>query len=316
MGKASYNCAGIRIESPVPLAAILDDGEPDIVFAEGEPWTAGHGRPPGEVIAERVIGGVPTYSFARCGDRVLASFYTLADFEIDLGQRRVVSHPRPGTDPAIIPILLTGTVVAFLLSMQGALVLHASAVEVDGGALAFVGSSGQGKTTLATLFCAAGYPLVTDDVLPVAVSDRGDVSCVPGGILLRVRAKAEAVIDHFDADVPKAMTADGRHGVSPALTGAARLQLRAVVVPLPDRDHTQCGARLLAPVEAMMTLTRFQRIEGWKSGHELRAQFSTISRVAGSVPVLAMRVPWGPPFRPHLVAEMLDAMSPAPVGSP
>ena len=103
------------------LAATIDSGEPDIVFLEGEPWTAEHDRPPGELIAERVIGGVPTYTFARCGDRVVASFYTLADFEIDLAQRRVVSHPRPGTDPGIIPILLTGTIVAFLLSMGGAL---------------------------------------------------------------------------------------------------------------------------------------------------------------------------------------------------
>jgi hypothetical protein len=316
VGKATYNCAGLRIESPVQLPATIDNGEPDIVFLEGEPWTAEHDRPRGELIAERVIGGVPTYTFARCGDRVVASFYTLADFEIDLAQRRVVSHPRPGTDPGIIPILLTGTIVAFLLSMGGALVFHASAVEVDGGALAFIGHSGQGKTTLATLFCAAGYPLVTDDVLPVAVSHRGDVSCVPGGVLLRVRPKAEAVIDHLAADVPRGLTADGRHGVSPRLTRAARLQLRAAVIPLPDREHTQCDSRRLAPIEAMMTLTRFQRIEGWKSDHELRAQFAMITRVVGSVPVLAMRVPWGPPFRPHLVAEMLDVISPAPVGSP
>ncbi len=266
-------------------------------------------------MAERVIGGVPTYAFVRCGDLVIASFYTLADFEIDLANRRVVSHPRPGTDPGIIPILLTGTIVAFLLSIGGALVLHASAVEVDGGALAFVGHSGQGKTTLATLFCAAGHPLVTDDVLPVTVSDRDDVTCVPGGILLRVRPKAEAVIDHFATDVPRGLTADGRHGVSPQLTGAARLQLRAAVIPLPDREHTHCSSRRLPPVEAMMTLTQFQRIEGWKSGHELRAQFAVITRVVGSVPVLAMRVPWGPPFRSHLVAEVLDALSPATVGS-
>ena len=58
----------------------------------------------------------------------------------------------------------------------------------------------------------------------------------------------------------------------------------------------------------MLALTRFQRIEGWKSEHELRAQFATITRVVGSVPVLTMRVPWGPPFRPDLVAEVLEAI--------
>jgi hypothetical protein len=58
----------------------------------------------------------------------------------------------------------------------------------------------------------------------------------------------------------------------------------------------------------MLALTRFQRIEGWKSEHELRAQFAMIARVASSVPVLTMRVPWGPPFRPGLVTEVLDAL--------
>ena len=163
---------------------------------------------------------------------------------------------------------------------------------------------------MATLFCAAGYPLVTDDVLPVAVSDRGDVSCVPGGILLRVRPKAEAVIDHLAADVPRGLTADGRHGVSPRLTGAARLQLRAAVIPLPDREHTRCESRLLAPIEAMMTLTRFQRIEGWKSDHELRGQFAMISRVVGSVPVLAVRVPWAPRSAPTSSQRCLTSSVP------
>lgn len=315
MGRATYNCAGLRIESPVPLAASVDGGEPDIVFVEGDPWAAERDRP-GEVIAERVIDGVPTYTFARCEGGVLASFYSLADFELDLAHRRVVSHPRPGADPAIIPILLTGTILAYLLSMDGSLVLHASAVEVDGVALAFVGYSGQGKTTMATLFCAAGYPLVTDDVLPVAVDDGGGVSCVPGGILLRVRPKAEALIAHFAPDVPKHPTADGRHGVSPRVTGAARLPLRAAVIPLPDRERLHCESRRLAPIEAMMTLTRLQRIEGWKSDHELRTQFATITRVVDLVPVLAMRVPWGPPFRTDLVTEVLEAISPALVGSP
>ena len=120
MGRATYNCAGLRIESPVALAASVDSGEPDIVFVEGEPWAGERKAPPGDVIAERLIDGVPTYRFTRCGDRVLASFYTLADFELDLAQRRIVSHPRPGTDRAIIPILLTGTITAFLLSMDGA----------------------------------------------------------------------------------------------------------------------------------------------------------------------------------------------------
>ena len=314
MASRTYNCAGLRVESPVPLTAPVDDGEPDIVFVVGEPRTAVGERPPGEVVAERVVDGVPWYTFARCGGIVVARFFGLADFDIDTERRRVVSHPRPEVDPAIIPILLTGTIVAYLLSEGGNLVLHASAVELDGGALAFIGYSGQGKTTLASLFCAAGYPLVTDDLLPVKVDELGDVSCTPGGVQLRVRPKAEAVIAHFTDSVPRRRTADGRQGVSPLLTRAHRLTLRAAVIPEPDRQRQHCECRRLPAIEAMLALTRFQRIEGWKSEHELRAQFGVITQVAGSVPVLAVQVPWGPPFRPEVVAEVLELLAPSLVG--
>jgi hypothetical protein len=65
----------------------------------------------------------------------------------------------------------------------------------------------------------------------------------------------------------------------------------------------------------MLALTRFQRIEGWKSERELRAQFGVITQVACSVPVLAVQVPWGPPFRPEVVAEVLDLLAPSLAGS-
>jgi hypothetical protein len=88
------------------------------------------------------------------------------------------------------------------------------------------------------------------------------------------------------------------------------------VVPEPDRNSEHCHARRLTPIEAVMTLTRLQRIEGWKSADYLRAHFASITRVASSVPVLAMRVPWGPPFHSDLVTEVLDAAIPAMVGRP
>jgi len=85
----TYNCAGLRVESPVPLTAPVDDGEPDIVFVVGKPRTAVGERPLGEVIAERVVDGVPWYTFARCGGIVVARFFGLADFDIDTERRRV-----------------------------------------------------------------------------------------------------------------------------------------------------------------------------------------------------------------------------------
>jgi len=65
------------------------------------------------------------------------------------------------------PILL-GPVLAVVCYLRGLLPLHASAVRVRGRAVAFAGRSGAGKSTLAAALCDRGYPLVTDDISPVA----------------------------------------------------------------------------------------------------------------------------------------------------
>lgn len=50
--------------------------------------------------------------------------------------------------------------------------LHGSAIAIDGKALAIVGESGAGKSTLASAFLKKGYRLLSDDVIPVALSNQ------------------------------------------------------------------------------------------------------------------------------------------------
>jgi hypothetical protein len=66
---------------------------------------------------------------------------------------------------------LLGWVLSFALVKQGYEPLHATAVVVDGKAVAFLGTSGQGKSTLAASFLHAGYKLLTDDLLLIREVD-------------------------------------------------------------------------------------------------------------------------------------------------
>jgi hypothetical protein len=293
-------------------------GPVDVEVIEGEPRPVPYERPSEDVIAERSADGVAWYTFARCGDNVVGRIYRLVDFVIDAGQRRVVYHRDPATDPGLVPILITGTLTAYLLSAQGRLVLHASAVEAGGAAIAFVGFSGQGKTTMAALLCADGHPLVTDDLLPVEVQG-GQATCVPAGTELRVRDKVKALVDSFAPQVPRRATADDRQAVAAPPTLAERLPLGAIVVPWPDREAGKVRTRRLSAGEAVMTLARYQRIEGWTSALQQRDQFEAISATVESVPVLDMHVPWGPPFPVALAAQVIAAsgLAQAPVvGTP
>lgn len=310
-----YHCAGLFIKSPVALAAPeVDPGREvvlDVEVADGGVRAVPHRRPSAEVVAERIVNGEAWYTFARCGETVVGRFYGLADFEIESpstggGARRITFYLAPGMPLGLVGILIAGTVVAYLLSADGSLVLHASAVEVNGSSLAFVGQSGQGKTTMATLMCAEGYPLVADDLLPVEPR-AGQVMCFPVGTELRVREKVEALVERFDSGIARRFTVDERHAVAALTTTAIELPLAAIVVPWPDRDADVASARRLGAGEAAMTLARCQRVEGWSSAAILRRQFDAVSAVVASLPVLVMHVPWGPPFRETLASEVLSA---------
>jgi hypothetical protein len=68
--------------------------------------------------------------------------------------------------------LLIAQVLPFAALLHGLEILHASAVVTDGGAIAFAGPSGAGKTSVALELCRRGASFLADDVL--ALERAGD----------------------------------------------------------------------------------------------------------------------------------------------
>lgn len=81
--------------------------------------------------------------------------------------REVRVDPQPGVSPGSISVWLHGTVAALVLAQQGRFALHASAVAVDGMAIALAGPRRVGKSTTALRLTQRGHVLVSDDVTPV-----------------------------------------------------------------------------------------------------------------------------------------------------
>lgn len=92
--------------------------------------------------------------------------------------REIVVDPSESVHGEIVRNLVVGPALNHLLHQRGYFVLHASAVEIDGEAVVFAASSGQGKTTTATAFLAAGYRVLSDDV---AAIERVDEPAIRGG---------------------------------------------------------------------------------------------------------------------------------------
>jgi hypothetical protein len=68
---------------------------------------------------------------------------------------------------------LLGPVLGLLLRVRGVTCLHASAVEIGGRAVAFVGSEGAGKSTTAAAMARKGFGVLSDDVVALAERDGG-----------------------------------------------------------------------------------------------------------------------------------------------
>jgi len=80
---------------------------------------------------------------------------------------RIIAHL---LDPAyryMVEILLLGEIFSLWLELRGVRMIHASAAVVDDSAIAFLSTNMGGKSSLAAAFMQQGYPLLTDDIIPV-----------------------------------------------------------------------------------------------------------------------------------------------------
>lgn len=122
-------------------------------------WAAPDGDEPGPVMA-----------CARSDQKYLLRFPDLADFEIDFEARRIQSSADADGQESSLAHLLLDQVLPRILSHLGRPVFHASSILMsDGRAIAFLGATGAGKSTLASAFYRAGSAVLSDDCLLLEV---------------------------------------------------------------------------------------------------------------------------------------------------
>ncbi|PZF85493.1 hypothetical protein [Jiangella anatolica] len=302
---------GLRVASEVPLhqeRSAPAGGEPDVDIRWGDPVPLTLTPPAGRVLAH-VETDQPYYTFTQddAGGWTLR-FYRTCDFVVAPGGRSVRVHVVEGADPGVAGILTAGALLSFLVTVRGEMVLHASAVQVGSGAVAFVGRSGMGKSTMATLLCAAGGALITDDVLRLDDDGDGGLACRLGATELRLRKSAAELVEQFAVAPSSRLTSDARDALSVAPARVDGLPLAGIVFPLPDRERTSIELTRMGAMDALITLLRFPRLLGWSDSEILDRQFQQAGEIVERVPVFVAHVPWGPPFSPAIAPAIADAV--------
>jgi hypothetical protein len=302
---------GLVVETDLdvgPLRWVADDAPADLsVVRVGD-------RPvPGDVPAGRPVSDLADpadgtrFLTVRRDDAgsVVARAHGICDFTIDPTASRVEAALDPTAAPGLASVIAGGTLLALVLELRGHLVLHASAV-VDGpSAVAVVGASGMGKSTMASLCCAAGARLLADDVLRVEVAG-GTALAHAGGAAVRLRPGAASLVERFET--PTTRSADERILLVPPSSQGAVAPLRAIVVPA-RREGGELRVTHVGGADALVLLSRFPRLLGVRDAEMLRAGFDRLAALVAVVPLVVAELPAGPPFATDLGARLLDQLA-------
>lgn len=172
---ASYTAYGLTIDSEIRLPE-LDScrAEPDVHVRLGD-VPASPDEPTRDGQLYEVAGG-HYLTFEGIGSLFASDGRTL------------LVAPTHDVAPEVLRWLVLGHGFRMVLHQRGYVVLHASAVNVDGRAVAFIGDSGQGKSTMAAGCHAEGHTVLADDVTPI---DPETDEVVPG--FQQVKLDREAV---------------------------------------------------------------------------------------------------------------------------
>ena len=87
------------------------------------------------------------------------------------GGREITIRPAPAAAREAVRLFLLGSAWAALLQQRGSLAMHAAAVQVDDGAVAFCGPRSAGKSSTAAWLLRHGHAFLSDDLCRVDVAD-------------------------------------------------------------------------------------------------------------------------------------------------
>jgi hypothetical protein len=243
------------------------------------------------IVTHRAVGSGASFTIARERDTSLAVLCSEAGgFRVDATSLLVRSdHPLPGDE--IWEHRLVSVVAPLLLAERGDISLHAAAVARDDRAVAFVGASMRGKSTLAVAAGEAGLGVLADDGVVTEPTENGALVW-PGPVGGRVARPGE----------PRKVTLPlGSPPLRPA-----RLAALAILGPWVD------GApelEALTPAGAVPALVPSLIFAG---SDRLARALRDAAWLAARVPVVRCRLPYGIDGLPAAALDVFDRLvSPA-----
>jgi hypothetical protein len=313
-GFRTYRVFGFNLTSDFPFRHHLDDGqgEAELSFTlSSSPVVPGPWKHQSPIYRSprHLEDGESISQLYRLDAWEAFCFPRLADFYLQAG--RIVAHPLAEASPDLLEIRVLGPVLSYWLERRGIPALHASAVEVNSRAVAFLSRHGGGKTGLAAASMRAGHSLLTDDILPVD-EIAGTFHARPGYPQMRMWPDEAAHFVERPEELPTVLPGLAKRRV-PVGAGGFGI-FRAISLPLAGLYIAERRAE--GPVEILDVSPRDALIELVRhsfSPHLVEAaglqpsRFDLFARLVRDVPVRRLVYPSGFERLPEVVESALGS---------
>ena len=238
--------------------------------------------------SEPIQGPVMARAF-RSADELRLAFDDTGTFDVRPSERTILWYPGPEANEPAVRADLLGRVLSLAAHAEGRLALHASAVSIDGGAIAFLGPKHAGKSTTALALVRAGARLLADD----AVVARVDTSGTPW-------AAAGVQRPRLWTDSVRALRLDvgSSEGEKPTLDPLPAGQLEPGEVPLhacyilnpSSADGAAVVRNDVSPVHAALAFVQFSKLGALLGGSEAPVVLDRAAALAEAVPAYVVDV--------------------------
>lgn len=247
--------------------------------------------------------------FHRLGGDYLLRFDDLADFMIARDTLAITCTPVPDCDEAALERTIHNAVLPVIANHTGRLSLHGSAVAMGGHAVAFMGLSRRGKTTLAGACARQGHPFLTEDWLELARTDAGYM-VVPKKPSLRLFADSAAYLASEEPD-PACEEEKVELRASAQLPFAeAPFPLKAIY-QLGPGDAAETVITPIDPAAALVQIIPNAFVLDSRDKARMRAHFERLGALATTVPSFSLDYPRRFDQLPAVVRAIADHLEQA-----
>lgn len=218
------------------------------------------------------------------------------EFLISSDGRTITARPARRSSREAFHTYLLGQALSFALVKQGLDPLHATVVLVDAAAVAFLGDSGYGKSSLSAVFLQAGHRLLTDDLLVLSELEGGFIGH-PGPSRIKLFPRMARSVLRSDSTGTRlsSKTLKLLIPLADSQTAGSAVPLRAVYVLAQPRspvgDRRRVTIKRLGKRRACLELLRNTFNTSVMDPGRLARQFTLAARVADTVPVSLITYP-------------------------